>query len=191
MLSVFKKLMVAVGLMSAVATAQAESADAFVKRMSDSVVAAMQHNAGLKSGNVSSVSTYVNGNIMPHVDFDSMLAGVVGQAWNKASAAEKAELRVEARKYLVSTYAGSLKGVSIKSIDVFPSSGSEVRSRINTASGKQVMVAYRLVNSGGWKVRDISVANTWLVHSYAGQFRPIVSKSGVAGLIAHLKNRKK
>lgn len=190
MLGLFKKMMVAVGLMSVVAGAHAETADQFVKAMSDKVVAAITYNAGLKSGNVNSVSTYVDGNIMPHVDFTSMVSRVVGPAWNQASASEKSELIAESRKYLVRTYAGSLKGASISSIDVYPTSGSEVRTRINTAAGKRVMVTYRLANNGGWKLTDVSFGGVWLVKSYAGQFQPVVAKGGVAGLIAHLKAKR-
>jgi phospholipid transport system substrate-binding protein len=190
MLGLVKKLMVAVGLMSAVVSAHAESADQFVKRMSDNVVSAIKYNAGIKSGNVSAVSTYVDGNIMPNVDFRDMVSRVVGPAWNQASASEQNELMVESRKYLVRTYAGSLKGAKIDSIDVYPASGSEVRTRINTSTGNKVMVSYRLINNGGWKVRDVSVGGVWLVNSYAGQFRPVVAKSGAVGLIAHLKAKR-
>ncbi|MGL4768014.1 MAG: MlaC/ttg2D family ABC transporter substrate-binding protein [Formosimonas sp.] len=190
MLKVLKKMLLAVGLMTMAVSARAESADQFIKQMSDKVVAAINYNAGIRSGNVNAVATYVDGNIMPHVDFTSMVSRVVGPAWNQASAAEKNELVQESRKYLVRTYAGSLKGASIKSIDVYPATGSEVRTRINTGAGKQVMVSYRLVNSGGWKVTDVSFGGVWLVKSYAGQFQPVVAKGGVAGLIAHLKSKR-
>ena len=190
MFGLLKKMLVAVGLMSVVVGARAETADQFIKAMSDKVVAAITYNAGIKSGNVNSVSTYVDGNIMPYVDFTSMVSRVVGPAWNQASASEKSELVAESRKYLVRTYAGSLKGANISSIDVYPASGSEVRSRINTGSGKNVMVSYRLINNGGWKVTDISFGGVWLVKSYAGQFQPVVAKGGVKGLIAHLKSKR-
>jgi phospholipid transport system substrate-binding protein len=73
---------------------------------------------------------------------------------------------------------------------VYPASGSEVRTRINSSSGKKTMVTYRLTNNGGWKVNDINVAGVWFVNSYAGQLRPIVNKSGVQGLIEHLKSKR-
>lgn len=189
MLKFLKKMLLGVGLLAVVGGARAETADQFVKTMSDRVVAAVRSNPGLKSGSPTAVSAYVDGNIMPYVNFRSMVSRVVGPAWNSASAAEQNELMTESRRYLVRTYAGSLKGASINSIDVFPASGNEVRTRINTSSGPK-MVTYRLENNGGWKVNDLSVAGVWLVQSYAGQFRPIVAKGGVSGLISHLKSKK-
>lgn len=184
-----KKILVAVGLMSAVVTAHAESADQFVKQMSDNVVAAIRANPGLKSGSVSAVSTYVDGNIMPHVNFRSMVSRVVGPAWNNASASEQNELMVESRRYLTRTYAGSLRGAQINSIDVYPANGNEVRTRINTSNGVKT-VTYRLENNGGWKLTDLSVAGVWLVQSYAGQFRPVIAKGGVPALISYLKSKR-
>ena len=184
-----KRVLLALGLMSAVAVAHAESADQFVKQMSDNVVAALKANPGLKSGSASAVGTYVDGNIMPHVNFRSMISRVVGPAWNSASAAQQNELMVESRRYLTRTYAGSLKGASVNSIDVYPASGNEVRTRINTSNGAK-MVTYRLENNGGWKVNDLSVAGVWLVQSYAGQFRPVVAKGGVPALISYLKSKR-
>lgn len=190
MFILLKKFLLACGLMSTIATVQAaESADVFVKNMSDSVVKALNTNPSLKNGNVSLLSTYVDSQIMPHVDFRSMISRVVGPIWNQTSAAEQNELIAESRKYLVRTYAGSLKGTMVKSIDVYPAKGSEVRTRINTQSGKQIAVSYRLVNNGAWKISDVSVAGVWMVNSFAGQFRPVVAKSGVSGLIAQLKSR--
>jgi phospholipid transport system substrate-binding protein len=190
MFGLFKKFALALGLFSAVATAHAETADAFIKNITDGAVSALKYNPGLKSGNPSAVAAYVDGNIMPHVDFRGMVARVVGPAWNQASAAQQNELIVESRKYLVRTYASGLKGASVDSVDVYPASGSEVRTRINSSSGKKTMVTYRLTNNGGWKVNDINVAGVWFVNSYAGQLRPIVNKSGVQGLIEHLKSKR-
>lgn len=190
MLGLIKKILLTFGLFGAVVSAQAETADVFIKNMSDRVVGAIQNNAAIKSGSASAVATYVDGNIMPYVDFRSMVSRVVGPVWNQTSVAEQNELMVEARRYLVRTYASSLKGASVKSIDVFPAKGSEVRTRINTGSGKQIAVSYRLVNNGGWKISDVGVAGVWMVNSFAGQFRPIIAKSGVSGLIAHLKSKR-
>ena len=190
MFGLFKKFALALGLFSMVATAHAETADAFIKNITDGTVSALKYNPGLKSGNPSAVAAYVDGNIMPHVDFRGMVARVVGPAWNQASAAQQNELIVESCKYLVRTYASGLKGASVDSVDVYPASGSEVRTRINSSSGKKTMVTYRLTNNGGWKVNDINVAGVWFVNSYAGQLRPIVNKSGVQGLIEHLKSKR-
>ncbi|TDR30976.1 MlaC/ttg2D family ABC transporter substrate-binding protein [Hydromonas duriensis] len=188
MLKFLKKMMLGLSLLTVVGAAHAETADQFIKTMSDQVLAAIRSNPGLKNGSPSAISTYVDGNIMPHVNFRSMVSRVVGPAWNKASAAEQNELMVESRRYLVRTYAGGFKGASINSIDVYPANGNEVRTRINTSSGAK-MVTYRLENNGGWKVNDLSVAGVWLVQSYAGQFRPIVAKGGVPALISYLKSK--
>lgn len=185
----FKKFLLLWGLVGVITTAHAETADVFVKRMSDNVVEALNNNSTLKSGNASLLSIYVDSQIMPHVDFRSMISRVVGPAWNQTSVVEQNELIAESRKYLVRTYAGSLKGATVKSIDVYPAKGSEVRTRINTRSGKQIAVNYRLTNNGGWKLSDVGVAGVWMVNSFAGQFRPIIAKSGVSGLIKQLQGR--
>ena len=188
----FKRILVAMcvlgfGISSA---AQAETAEQLIRRLSATVESAANTDTGLKNGNPARVLSFVDANIMPYVDFRGMVKSVVGPSWDKATAAEQNELVNESRRYLASTYASSLKGANISSIDVAPTSGNEVRTRINRSGASAINVTYRLRNSGGWKVYDVGVQGVWLVNTFRSQFKPIADKSGVAGLTAYLKARK-
>lgn len=190
-MSWFKKLFVSLCVLGfgVSTTAQAETAEQLIRRLSDNVVTAVKNDAGIKNGSPARVLSYVDSNIMPYVDFRGMVSSVVGPAWGKATPAEQNELVSEARRYLANTYARSLKGATISSIDVAASSGSEVRTRINRASGSPIAVTYRLRNSGGWKVYDVGVQGVWMVATFRSQFKPIADKSGVSGLTAYLRGR--
>jgi phospholipid transport system substrate-binding protein len=190
--SVFKKFLVGLCVLGfgVSATAYAETPEQLIRRLSSNVTTAVKTDAGLKNGSAARIMSYVDTNIMPYVDFRNMVGSVVGPAWGKASAAEQNELLVESKRYLARTYASSLKGGDITSIDVAPTSGNVVRTRINRNNGKPIAVTYSLRNSGGWKVYDVNVQGVSLISTFRSQFKPIADKSGVAGLTAYLKSKR-
>jgi phospholipid transport system substrate-binding protein len=190
--SVIKRFLVGLCLLGfgVSAIAQAETPEQLIRRLSDGVSTALKTDAGIRSGSAARVMSYVDTRIMPHVDFHSMVGSVVGPTWAKASVAEKNELMVELKRYLARTYASGLKGGDITSIDVAPTSGNVVRTRINRTNGKPIAVTYSLRNNGGWKVYDVNVQGVSLLSTFRSQFKPIADKSGVAGLTTYLKNKR-
>jgi ABC-type transporter MlaC component len=59
-----------------------------------------------------------------------------------------------------------------------------------TCGSAQTDVEYLLERRGGdWQVTDVVIDGSSLVASYQDQFRPLVAREGVAGLIARMRNR--
>ena len=58
-----------------------------------------------------------------------------------------------------------------------------VRSTVR-GKGQPIQLDYRLEKAGdSWKIWDVNVNGLWLVTTYQGQFKPVVNKSGIDGVI--------
>lgn len=134
--------------------------------------------------------------VVPHVDFNTMTKLAVGKHWRQADAGQKTELVTEFKNLLMNTYAGALNQYSGQDI-VFepfrPESRDDravVRSTFEQSGGaSDVPVEYKLRDKGGWSIYDIEVNNLSLVTNYRTAFANEISRGGVAGLIATLKQR--
>uniref|UniRef100_UPI00351445D0 MlaC/ttg2D family ABC transporter substrate-binding protein n=1 Tax=Limnobacter sp. TaxID=2003368 RepID=UPI00351445D0 len=63
-----------------------------------------------------------------------------------------------------------------------------VNSRVIQRGAPPIDLAYRVEKKDGkWMIYDLSVLGLWLVDSYKAQFAPVLSNSGVDGLIQTLK----
>ncbi len=134
--------------------------------------------------------------VVPHVDFNTMTKLAVGKYWRSADAAQKTELVTEFKNLLMNTYAGALNQYSGQDItfDPFrPESRDDravVRSTFEQSGGAQdVPVLYKLRDKDGWSIYDIEVDGISLVTNYRTAFANEISRGGVAGLIATLKQR--
>lgn len=98
---------------------------------------------------------------------------------------------------LLRTYAGALSQVQDQTVEVRPvrdvsdESNVLVRSEIR-GKGQPIQLDYRLEKSGdSWKIWDVNVSGLWLVTTYQGQFKPVVSQSGIDGVIKMLEDLNK
>ena len=67
-----------------------------------------------------------------------------------------------------------------------------VRTEVK-GSGDPIQLDYRLAKSAaGWKIYDVNVLGVWLADtSFKSQFAPVVSSSGIDGLIKTLTDLNK
>lgn len=188
------------GWLPAQAQATDEAPDAFIKRLSDDVLATIRSDKAVQSGDINRIMTVIDAKIMPNVNFQRMTASAVGPAWREATAAQRQRLQEEFKLLLVRTYAGALSQVSDESISMKPLRASPtdteviVRSEIR-GRGEPIQLEYRLEKTpgqgAGWKIYNLNVLGVWLVETYRSQFMQEVNAKGIDGLIASLAERNK
>src|SRR4051812_39713643 len=182
------------------ALAADESPDAFIKRLSDDVLASIKADKAIQSGDTARILALVDTKIMPNVDFPRMAAASVGPAWRQATPEQKKRLQDEFKLLLVRTYSGALAQVNDQTISVKPQRSAPadadvvVRTEIR-GRGDPIELDYRLEKTpgqgSGWKIYNLNVLGVWLVETYRSQFAQEISSKGVDGLISALVERNK
>lgn len=179
------------------AHAEPPAADAFVRQLSDEVLAAVKADKAIQAGDVGRIRALVDTKVMPNVNFPRMVSSAVGPQWRSATPEQKTRLQEEIKTLLVYTYSGALTQVKDQTVVVKPLRGggdptdlivrSEVRSR-----AEPVQLDYRLEKSGdSWKIYDVNVGGFWIVEAYRGQFAKDLSSGGIDALIATLTAKNK
>ncbi len=187
-------------LAAAFAHAADEAPDAFIKRMSEEVIAAARADKAIQAGDTARTIALVDSKIMPNVDFQRMTAGAVGPAWRPATPEQRARLEREFETLLVRTYAGALGEVKDRTISMRPLRMAEgdrdvvVRSEVR-GRGDPIELAYRWERmpgqGAGWRIYNLNVLGIWLVETYRNQFAPEINAHGIDGLIESLSQRNK
>jgi len=180
----------AVGFVAVSGLAQAQQApDELVRQVSGEVLEAAKADKSIQAGDLRKVSALVETKVLPHVNFTRMTSKTIGPQWNKASAEQKQKVQDEFRTLLLRTYAGALSQAKDQTIEVKPvrdltdESNVLVRSEIR-GKGQPVQLDYRLEKAGeAWKIWDVNVGGLWLVTTYQGQFKPVLSQGGIDGVI--------
>jgi phospholipid transport system substrate-binding protein len=174
------------------------AADAFVKQLSDEVIATIKSDKSFESGNMVKLNALVDAKVMPHVNFRRITASAVGPGWSKATPEQQKQLQDEFKFLLLRTYAGALSQITDQTIVVKPLRASpedteivvrtEVRGR-----GEPIQLDYRLEKTpgagSGWKIYNLNVMGVWLMETFRSQFAQEINAKGVDGLIATLKSR--
>ena len=173
-----------------------ETPDGMVQRLSTEMLDTIKGDPALQGGDLPRLMQLVDSRIMPHVNFTRMTASATGPAWRQATASQRQQLQQEFKTLLVRTYAGALKQVGDKRVDMRPFRGNAadkealVRTFIR-GSGEPIQLDYRLerAESGAWRIYDLNVLGVWLVDNYRPQFAQQINKGGVDALIQSLAER--
>jgi len=186
--------------LSPAAFAADEAPDAFIKRLSDDVLASIKADTAIRAGDTNRILALVDTKIMPSVDFPRMAAAAVGPAWRQATPEQQKRLEQEFKLLLVRTYAGALAQVEDQTISLKPMRAAPtdtevvVRTEIR-GRGDPIQLDYRLEKTAGqgagWRIYNLNVLGVWLVETYRSQFAPEISSKGIDGLIAALAERNK
>lgn len=177
--------------------AQAQAPEAFIKRITDEVFAAVKSDKGIQQGDLRKVQALVDAKIMPNVNLQRMTASSVGRAWRQATPDQQKRLQEEFKNLLVYTYAGAAAQIKDQTIEYKPmrSRPGETEVVVRTLvrnKGETIQLDYRLEKvDGGWKIYDVNVLGAWLVQTYQSSFAQEVNASGIDGLIAKLVERNK
>ncbi len=190
-------LLVAICFMPGIVAA-AEAPDALIGRVANEILDKIRADAQLKSGDLTKISDFVDGTLMPHVDFPRMTALAVGRNWRQATPEQQKRLMQEFRALLVRTYSGAVSSVKDQKVRTKPFRAAAgdtdviVRTEVIQAGREPIQLDYRLYQvNGGWKIYDVNVLGVWLLETYRNQFAQQVSVGGIDGLIKSLadKNR--
>jgi len=186
------------GLVTSPARSANEAPDAFISRLSTTVLASIKADKTLQAGDVQKIMVLVDNQIMPNVDFQRMTSSAVGPAWRKATPEQKKQLEQQFKLLLIRTYSGALSQIGDQQVVMRPMRVAPedteviVRTQIK-GSGDPVQLDYRLEKAPGdgpgWKIYDINVLGVWLVQTYRGQFAREINANGLEGLIATLTER--
>jgi phospholipid transport system substrate-binding protein len=183
-------------LASFTAVAQ-EGPDQLIRRLSADVLDTIKTDKEVQAGDQRKVVAFVDGKVMPHVNFTRMTASAVGRAWRQATPEQQKRLQDEFKTLLVRTYAGALSQVKDQSVAVKPlraaATDTEVIVRTEVIGrGDPIQLDYRLEKTAnGWRIYDLNVLGVWLVETYRSQFAQEINARGIDGLITALAERNK
>jgi len=136
--------------------------------------------------------------LFPRFDFLRMTALAVGKHWRAATPEQKEALIAEFRTLLTLTYFNTMlryrdAAIAIRPDVIIENEGKEatVKSSVSVKDIKEpVAIDYVLYHTDeGWKVFNVNVEGASLVTVYRNQFGDEISKNGIDGLIASLKNK--
>jgi phospholipid transport system substrate-binding protein len=195
MKSLFKKIFIFTLLVTGTNSHSTEDPSALVTYTSEEVRSILMKENGT---NTDVVRKEIEAVLFPRFDFLRMTALAVGKHWRAATPEQKDALIVEFRTLLTATYFNTMlryrdAKITIKSDVIIENEGKEatVRSSVLVKDIKEpVAIDYVLYKTTeGWKVFNVNVEGASLVTVYRNQFGDEVSKGGINGLIATLKNK--
>ena len=127
-------------------------------------------------------------------DFTEITRRSLGHHWQTVAPAEREELvrlltALLERSYLgrIEQYGGERIAFVGESLD---GDLATVRTRLQSKSGSEIPVDYRLYRAGGrWLTYDVSIEGVSLVGNYRAQFNKIIQTSSAQGLVQRLRAR--
>jgi len=174
-----------------------EAPDQLIRRLSSDVLDTIKTDKEVQAGDLRKIVAFVDGKVMPHVNFTRMTASAVGRAWRQATPEQQKRLQEEFKALLVRTYSGALSQVkdqtiSVKGLRASPGDTEViVRSEV-IGRGDPIQIDYRMEKTpAGWRIYDLNVLGVWLVETYRSQFAQEITARGIDGLIATLAERNK
>lgn len=183
-----------IGLLAQPAIAQDVPANEFVEKFSNEVLAEIKARKQELIADPKKLDALIDEKVMPNVNFRRMTQLVVGRPWREATPEQREQITKEFRTLLVKTYSGALSQVGDQQLQVDrlrarpEDTDVIVNSRVIQKGAPPVDLAYRVEKKDGkWLIYDLSVLGLWLVDSYKTQFGPVLSNSGVEGLIKTLQ----
>ncbi|MBR7002467.1 MAG: ABC transporter substrate-binding protein [Neisseriaceae bacterium] len=154
-------------------------------------------------GNADAVRLEAEQYATPYFDFERMTALAVGQPWKQATAQQKQQLTAAFKAKLIRIYSGTMfqyKSAQVKVNDKprVENNGkqviiaTEVLPSANATKNDIVHIDYTTYQHGNnYRIYDVKVEGQSLVTVYRNQFKEIVNKGGIDGLIAELQKESK
>lgn len=125
-------------------------------------------------------------------DFDEMSERSLGDAWARASQAERREFVRLFTTLIATAYIGRIEQYAGEPITYLgervDGDDAAVQSRLVTAKGSEIGIEYRLYRADSrWTVYDIYVDGISLMSSYKSQFTRIIQRGSFADLLKQLR----
>ena len=172
-------------LSSSLVHAAVEPAPVFVKRISDALVTRLVKERASYKKDPAVLTTIVQQNIDPYVDFDGFARGVMGQYYRMATPQQRQSFGQTFRQSLIRTYAKGLAAYDNESYTIRPftpgkdPSKAVVSMDFKTDSGSVVPVTYQLIQNGdSWKLRNLQLNGIDIGLTFRNQFGSTVQSNG-------------
>ena len=134
--------------------------------------------------------------VLPHFDFSTMSASVLGKHWRTANEDQRKRFTQEFKLLLVRTYAKALVDNMDRKIVYEPLRAADgatdvtVHTEIPQEGGFPMPINYSMeLKDGAWKVYDVDIDGISLVKNYRTTFSNEVKQGGVDALIKKLMER--
>jgi phospholipid transport system substrate-binding protein len=152
-------------------------------------------SAALKSGGLSLYQKETRVRVLLSDNFDLKLIGrfVLGRAWRKISAEQRAQYMELFEQFVLRTYSRRLGGYTGQKFDVISAKnlGTKdvlVSTRISRPTGPPINAGWRVREMKyGHKILDVMVAGVSMVVTQRSEFRAVIRRQGVSGLIETLR----
>lgn len=128
-----------------------------------------------------------------NIDLDAIGRFVLGRALRKASAEHRDQFRALFREFVLRTYARRLGGYNGQAFEVLGARAVGktdvlVDTRISRPSGPPIELGWRVRNGpDGHKILDVVVSGVSMAVTQRSEFRSVLSKRGMEGLIELLR----
>lgn len=191
-------LLIGLFLLCGSVSAQEDSPDALIRKVTDDVLTIVRQDKDIQSGNTAKAIALVEAKVLPIFNFQHMTALAMGRDWSKATPEQKKRLADEFTTLLVRTYSNALTSYKNQTVRYKPTkmqSGDTdvlVKTEIVQPGSKPIQLDYSLEKQNdGWKIYDVIVAGVSLVTNYRDTFNQEVRANGIDGLIQMLVTKNK
>ncbi|HKJ50059.1 MAG TPA: ABC transporter substrate-binding protein [Gammaproteobacteria bacterium] len=190
-----------IGILLCLTVAPASAGDphpalALVKQTTDQMLTRLRADRDKLKQNPELVNQLVEEVVLPHFDFETISASVLGKYWKRLDADQQRRFRDAFKLLLLRTYANALVDNMDRKIEFEPvrappdATDVTVRTSIPQDGEFPIPVNYSLeLIDKQWKVYDVEIDGLSLVANYRTTFAREINKSGLDGLIKLLEQR--
>ncbi|MEY4516333.1 MAG: hypothetical protein RL180_679 [Pseudomonadota bacterium] len=164
--------------------AAVEPAPVFVKRISDTLVQRLVAERVAYKKNPAILTTIVQQNIEPYVDFEGFARGVMGRYYRQATPDQQKAFQATFKQSLIRTYAKGLAAYDNESYALRPFVAGKdptkavVSMDFKTDTGTVVPITYQLIQQGeSWKVRNLQLNGIDIGLTFRNQFSSTVDQN--------------
>jgi len=127
-------------------------------------------------------------------DMKELSRRALGQEWNKFSPDQQTRFVKAFGTLLQNTYLDKIESYTDEKVQYLKEQDlgdgkSEVVTKV-IGKGKEIPIAYRLIDRGGWKVYDVVIEGVSLVQNYRTQFGQILMNETPEVLITKISGKK-
>lgn len=174
---------------SGAAQTSPQAAAQFMQNLSEKALGLLRD----QSISLSDRETKVRQLLEANFDLDLIGRYVLGPSWRNASPEQRETYLQLFREWVVRTYARRLGGYTGQTFEIVGSkplgnTDAIVDTKISRPSGPPILAGWRVRNTNGhFKILDVMVEGVSMVVTQRSEFRAVVARNGVDGLIEILR----
>jgi phospholipid transport system substrate-binding protein len=162
--------------------------------ISNRILQLLEKNKAVLKKNPAALSSLVQKEIIPFIDFDAMAKLTLGKHWRSATPQQRARFTTAYKNMLVRTYATRMLEYAGATMRPRSSVANNrpgyvtVRALVFPKNGSPIPATYELRNkSGQWKAYNVEIAGVNIVTNFRTNFTREVTAKGLDALITRLE----